>query len=428
MSLRTDVVVIGAGQAGLATSALLTRQSVDHVVLERGDVANSWRTERWDSLRLLTPNWMTRLPGYRYDGKDPDGYMSAGDVADFLAAYGRRTAVPVVTGTAVDSLAPSTLGFDVAAGGERWSCRAVVVATGAASTPDLPAAASALPGHVTHVTSPAYRNPDQLPDGPVLVVGASASGVQIADEVARSGREVVLSVGEHTRVPRRYRGIDIHEWLDAIGALDERIAEVPDPRRARRSPSLQLIGTSPPRDLDANALTALGVELVGRVVGVHGTHVQCAGSLANMLTAADLKQNRLLDRIDEYIIRYALDAAVDPPTRPAPTRIDRVTTSLDARRFASVVWATGYRRHHPWAHESLVDSNGAIVHDGGIGRRPGLFVLGEPFQRRRKSAFIDGVGADAAELLPHLLDAIVRRGSEGAARPIERQPARTAPG
>ncbi|MEM9515874.1 MAG: FAD-dependent oxidoreductase [Actinomycetota bacterium] len=406
--MNTDVVVIGAGQAGLAASALLSRSGVDHVVLERGGVAHSWRTERWDSLRLLTPNWMTRLPGHRYTGTNPDGYMSANDVARFLAAYCRRSRVPLITGAAVDSLAPGGRGFDVAAVGERWSCRAVVVATGAASTPSVPAIAAALPARLTQVTSLAYRNAEQLRDGPVLVVGASASGVQIADELARSGREVVLSVGDHIRVPRCYRGRDIHHWLDAVGVLDERIDDVPDPRRARRLPSLQLVGSSPQRDIDATTLAALGVQMVGRLVGVAGSSLQFAGSIANMVTAADLKQNRLLDRVDAYITRHDLDSAVGPPARPEPVRIERAATTLDVRRFATVVWATGFRRHHPWAHHSLVDASGAIVHDRGVGAAPGLFVLGELFQRRRKSAFIDGVGTDAAELVPQLVECITR--------------------
>ncbi|MEM9748950.1 MAG: NAD(P)-binding domain-containing protein [Actinomycetota bacterium] len=338
MSGTTDVVVIGAGQAGLAISALLGRSGVGHVVLERGAVANSWRAERWDSLRLLTPNWMTRLPGLRYEGDDPDGFMTTDEVVDLLATYRRRIAAPVVTGVTVDSVVPRVGGFDVYAGWERWSSRAVVVATGAASTPRVPEVASELPDHLDHLTSLTYRNPDQLADGAVLVVGASASGVQIADELARSGREVVLSVGDHVRVPRRYRERDIHWWLDAIGALDERIEDTSDARRAMRSPSLQLVGGSPPRDLDTNTLSALGAGLVGRLVGVAGSHAQCAGSLPNMLTAADLKQTRLLDRIDDHVEQHDFASEVDPPgpARTEPTRSDRHDTRPEALHHRAV--------------------------------------------------------------------------------------------
>ena len=288
-------VVVGAGHCGLAMSRHLAGRSVDHVVLERGEVANSWRTQRWDSLRLLTPNWMTRLPGWEYQGDDPDGYLSAPEVADLIAGYAAASAAPVVTGTTVTSLRPGGEGFEVDTDQGRWNARTVIVAAGT-TRGNVPAVARRLPDLVS-IPALEYRNPDQLPDGGVLVVGASASGVQIADELQRAGRHVTLAVGEHVRVPRTYRGRDILWWLDALGILDERWDEVDDIVRARHLPSLQLVGAS--RTLDLNALQAAGVRLVGRFAGVREDVAQFSGSLANVCALADLKLGRLLDAIDD---------------------------------------------------------------------------------------------------------------------------------
>lgn len=406
-TMTSDVVVIGGGQAGLAMSHCLTERSIDHVVLERGEVVNSWRTERWDSLRLLTPNWLTRLPGWEYRAGDPDGYMTAREVVAHLDAYRRSFDAPVLTGTSVHRIDADDdghrLGHRVVTDQGTWRARAVVVATGAFSTPHVPTLSEKLPGDVRQITPNVYKRPDDLDDRPVLVVGASASGAQIADELRRSGREVTLAVGEHVRLPRTYRGMDIHWWMDAIGSLDERWDEVEDLAKARRTASLQLVGTPEQRSLGLNELHAAGVRLGGRLVGVSGSTLQFAGSFANVCASADLKQSRLLDRIDEYATGHGLDAEIGPPERPAPTVVGRPVATLDAASLGTVVWATGYRPNHPYLDASLLDAKGAIVHDGGVMRRAGMYVLGLPFLRRRKSSFIDGVGDDARDLAQHLV-------------------------
>ena len=407
--MRTPVVVIGAGQAGLAMSHHLTGRAIDHIVLDRGEVAQSWRTERWDSLRLLTPNWMSRLPGYRYRGDDPDGFMTKDDTIAFLDDYGRSFGAPVRTHVTVEEVRLRGSGFEVTTDAGVWSCDAVVAATGASSEPRRPAVAADLPGRIDQLTALQYRNPDQLADGEVLVVGASASGVQIADELRRSGRHVTVAVGEHVRLPRRYRGHDIHWWLDAVGHLDERYEEVDDIDRARRLPSLQLVGSSRPRTLDLNTLIAAGVEVVGRFMRVAGTRAQFSGALAHLVANADLKLNRLLARIDEFALEHGLDAELTEATRPPATAVGTVPTELDLGRFATVIWATGYRPSFPWLDRAAFDQRGRLVHDGGAGALPGLYVLGLPFLRRRKSSFIDGVGPDAAELAGHLHAHLDRR-------------------
>lgn len=399
----TDVVVIGGGQAGLAMSQCLATQSIDHVVLERGDTANSWRTERWDSLRLLTPNWLARLPGWSYQGDDPDGYMSATEVVGYLDAYRASISAPILTGMEVTRITSTDARHIVETNDGMWSARAVVMATGACSTPHIPEIAGDMPDHIDHITPIRYRNPSQLGDGGVLVVGASASGLQIADELSRSGMEVTLAVGDHVRLPRTYRGMDIHWWMDTIGQLDERYDAVDDIDRARRLPSLQLIGSPERRDLDLTTVAGNGVTLAGRLVGRDGHRAQFSGSFANMCTSADLKQRRLLDRLDEYAASHGLDAELGDMTRPNPTAFTMPPLETDLCSIGTIVWATGFRPAYPWLDPDLLDHKGRLVHDGGVLPVPGLYVLGLPYMRRRKSSFLDGVGPDAADITEHLV-------------------------
>ena len=237
------VVIIGAGHAGLAMSYRLAQRSIDHVVLERGEVANSWRTERWDSLRLLTPNWHARLPGHRDDGDDPDGYMTVREVTNLVADYARTIAAPLQCDTTVTRVTSHADGYEVTTDHGVWRCVAVVIATGACSVAVVPPIAAGLPDHVASLTPQTYRNADELEPGGVLVVGASATGVQLAEEIHRSGRDVTLAAGEHVRMPRTYRGRDIFWWTDGAGILDERYDALDDIVRARHLPSPQLIGT-----------------------------------------------------------------------------------------------------------------------------------------------------------------------------------------
>jgi putative flavoprotein involved in K+ transport len=389
----TSVVVVGAGHAGLAMSRHLADLSIDHVVLERGEVANSWRTQRWESLRLLTPNWMTRLPGFAYPGDDPGGYQSAADFARLVTHYAEVCDAPVLTGTRVTRVAPGGLGFDVTTFSGTWHARAVVMAVGATRAA-VPLVSRQLPDDLVSLPALDYRHPDQLPSGGVLVVGASASGVQIAEELQLSGRPVTLAVGEHVRAPRRYRDRDLLWWMDAIGVLDERYDEVDDLVRARHLPSLQLVGG--PRDVDLNALQAAGVQVVGRFAGIRHGQAQLSGSLANVCSLADLKLVRLLDRIDEY--------AGGRGERPDPTHVPRARLGMDlgSGEIRSVVWATGFQPDHSLLDLPVFDPHGRLRHDGGVAPWPGLYVIGLPLLRRRRSTYIDGARSDAADLAAHL--------------------------
>jgi putative flavoprotein involved in K+ transport len=402
-----DVVVIGAGHAGLSMSHVLGQRAIEHVVLERGEVANSWRTERWDSLRLLTPNWMTRLPGYGYRGEDPDGYMSAGEVVDFISAYATHTSAPVLTRTAVTGVVPDGDGYRVATDRGDWLCRAVVLATGACNKPIVPRLAESMPAGVEQLTAQTYRNPEQLAEGGVLVVDASATGLQLAQEIRRSGRPVTLAVGEHVRLPRVYRGRDIQWWMHASGVLDQRIEEVDEPDRARRVPSPQLVGTPERATLDLNVLRGQGVEVVGRLAGIRDGKAQFSGSLRNVCALADLKMNRLLESIDEWAERNGLAAVVGPvgpAERYAPTDVGEsprlgLVLGKDVR---TMIWATGFRPDYSWLHVPVFDRRGELKHDRGVVDAPGLYVLGLPYLRRRKSSFMHGAEDDVRELGAHL--------------------------
>lgn len=405
MSERVTTVVVGAGQAGLAASYHLTERSIDHVVLERGDVANSWRHERWDSLRLLTPNWLARLPGdYRYDGQDPDGYLTMGEVVAFVDGFATATRAPVRTQTPVTSVRRSAGGYEVTTGNGPIECRTVVVASGAFNRPTVPAFRAAVPPSIRQVTTFDYRNPSQIPDGGVLVVGASATGVQLAAELAHTGRPVTLSVGEHVRLPRTYRGHDVLWWMDRTGVWDERYDEVDDLTRARRLPSPQLVGTPERSTLDLNALAELGVELVGRWSAVRDGEALFSGGLRNVFSLADLKLQRRLDAFDAWAETHDSDV-VDPPERCAPTRVPpspRWRLDLRSGEITSIVWATGSRPDYGWLDVPVVDDKGRLRHDGGTVDSPGMYALGLPVLRRRKSTFIHGITDDARDVVEHL--------------------------
>ena len=402
-------VIIGAGQCGLAMSRHLADRAIDHVLIERGEVANSWRTERWDSLRLLTPNWQSRLPGFADDRDDPDGYRAMPEVSRFLQNYAQAIAAPVHEHTTVTAIRPAERGYVVATDRGAWHCKKLVLASGACNVAVVPALADGLPQDVRSLTPIEYRNPAALPEGGVMVVGASASGVQIAKEIQATGRQVTLAVGEHVRVPRTYRGRDIKWWMDATGLMDQRYTEIDDINRARRVPSLQLVGTPARATLDLNALMADGVDIVGRLQGLRDGEALFSGALPNQCALADLKMNRLLETIDLWASEQGLDKEVSAPERFEPTHVDRtprLSMDLADRSIKTIIWATGYRPDYSWLNVPVLDRKGRIRHDGGVVDTPAMpgsmYVMGLPFMRRRKSSFIDGAGDDAHDLAEHL--------------------------
>jgi putative flavoprotein involved in K+ transport len=340
--------------------------------------------------------------------------MNALEVADFLTDYAEFTAAPVMIGTTVTSVRRTDDGYLVTTDQGQWTCTTVVLATGAFNLPTVPAFAAAVPAGVTTMTPREYRNPDQLSDGGVMVVGASATGVQIADEVHRSDRKVLLSVGEHVRGPRLYRERDIHWWMEAAGVLDERYDEVDDLVRARRVPSMQLAGSDERTTLDLNTLTSKGIALVGRFAGINNRRAQFSGSLRNKCELADLKLGRLLDAIDQWAQASDLSDSVPPPHRFEPTTVDsspRLDLDLTSGEIKTIIWATGFRPDYSWLDVDVMDSKGTIRHDGGVVDSPGMYLMGTPFLRRRKSTFIDGARVDAEDLVAELASYLDHRHS-----------------
>lgn len=388
----------------------LAERSVDHVVLERAEVADSWRTKRWPGLRLLTPNWMLGLPGQPAGHADPDGFMTAPQVAAFVRRYACRTAAPVRAQTTVQSVRRGRHGYEVRTNDDTWHADAVVLATGASSAPVVPACSAALAPSIAQLTAQDYRGPDSVSDGGVLVVGASATGVQLAGELERAGRPVTLAVGEHVRLPRSYRGRDVFWWLHATGVLAERHDEVDDLLRARRLPSPQLMGSSAPVDLAS--LATAGVRLVGRLVAVDGGIVGFSGSLRNVCALADLKMARFLDRADAWARHAGLDDDIPAPTRPERTPVqDRPCLALDlaGHDIRTVIWATGFRPDHSWLHLPVFDRSGRLRHDGGVVTdAPGVYALGLPLLRTRASTYIHGASADTEALANRLLTQLGR--------------------
>jgi len=395
-----DTLIIGAGQAGLALSRLLADAGLDHVVLERGVVGERWRTERWDSLALLTPNWANRLPLDDAPG-DPDAYMSRDEFVATLERYARSYGAPLHERTAVGAVERRAGGFRVGTDRGVWRARNVVVATGDCAAPAVPSLAPSAPAGVEQLHASRYRAPHRLAPGGVLVVGAGPSGHQIAEELARSGRRVVLAVGRHARVVRRYRGRDIWAWLDALGDLSRPPEALSQRARRRPPPALPLDGRHGGRTLDLGVLAAAGVRVVGRLEGFAGTKALLGPGLEASIADADARLVRLLRRIDDHVAARPDAHAFPPPDDVAPVRVPSAPRAVDlaAEGISTIVWATGYRRHVPWLRiPEVMGDDGGVRHHRGRTAVPGLYVLGMRWQSRMTSHQIGGVGHDAAFL------------------------------
>jgi putative flavoprotein involved in K+ transport len=409
--MRTDTLVIGGGQAGLAVSRLLTDRGVDHAVVERGVVAQSWAGERWDSLRMITPNWMSELPGWSYRGVDPDGYMTAAEVARYLQDYRRSFGAPVREGVEVLDVRRAPDGFQVRTTDGAWRARNVVIATGAAGRPHVPRAAGELSSAVSQLPLRDYRRPEQLPVGGVLVVGASASGLAVADELAAAGRDVVVSVGSHVWLPRQLAGRDIWWWLRESGWLGRTIDEMADPDIARREPRIQLFAR-PGEGHGLAELAARGVAFVGRFRGADGAMMTFEDDLPDTLARGRSRSAAILARV-------ALAAGTtDLPPLPEiePASILPPQLRLDRCGIRTVVWATGHRPDHSWLRVPVLDLSGNIAQYRGRTLEPGLFVVGTKFQHRRDATFLDGVRHDAAGVV----EQIVARRRPSGVRPGDR--------
>ena len=398
----TDTVVVGGGQAGLAMSEHLSSHSVPHVVLERGRVAERWRSARWDSLVTNGPAWHDRFPGLTFDS-DPDGFPSKEEVADYFVAYARQIEAPVRCGVEVREVRHhgDRLGFRVDTSNGSLDARSVVAATGPFQQPVIP---PVVPddAEVLQLHSMSYRNPQQLPDGAVLVVGAGSSGVQIADELLRSGRRVFLSVGPHDRPPRSYRGQDYVWWLGVLQKWDAPAAEP-----GLEHVTISVSGARGGHTVDFRQLAAEGIALVGMTQSFDNGVLRFAPDLGDNLARGDANYLSVLDEADAYVARNGLDLPAEPEARiigPDPGWVTDPVLELDLHEHGvtSIVWATGYRVDYRWMKVDTFDEAGRPVHHHGISAVPGIYFLGLPWQTRRGSSFIFGVWQDAKLLADHI--------------------------
>jgi putative flavoprotein involved in K+ transport len=405
---KTDTIVVGGGQAGLSLSYYLSRLGHRHVVLERDRIGDQWLS-RWDSLRLLTPNWLNRLHGGK-PHTDAHGFLSAHGFASYLRRYARSFGAPVYERAGVRGVSHAHDAYEVETERGAWRAHNLVLATGYAAEPSVPAIGTAVPSRLTQLHASAYRNPSSLPDGGVLVVGSGPSGQQIAAELRRAGRNVVLAVGQHSRSMRRYRGRDIWYWLYAIGDLHQTTADIRH-RLVKKPPSLAVSGAHGGEQLDVALLAELGVTVTGRVSGFDGTTVSFAADRDDRIQEAELGMRSVLDRIDDHIADvhpdwpHAPDRIGEVRLAPAPSELD-----LAAQEIGTILWATGYCRDYSWLDvPGALDRDGEIVQEHGISSVPGLYTIGLNFQRYRASHFIGGVGADALPLARELVAAHAQR-------------------
>ena len=404
-----DAVVIGAGHAGLVASHRLLAAGLEHLVLERGDVGESWRTQRWDSFVLNTATRMNGLPGASLDAADPDGFEGRDAWVARLERYAREQRLPVRTRTAVTAVAPDARGFVVsAADAAPIRARHVIVASGMVNAPKVPPIAADLDGRIAHLTAGAYRRPEQLAAGAVLVVGSAQSGCQIAEELLDASRDVYLATGTVGRLPRRLRGRDSLVWLTETGWFDQRPSDLPDPATMRAAqPMISGVGTRG-HTVSLQSLAARGATLLGRLVGASGTRLQLARDLPEHMRWADEWSRRLRDHVDDHIARSGItappsdpdpaDEACDPEAFDAPGEID-----VRERGITTVIFTTGFSADLSWLRvPGAVDDRGWPIHDEGRGRIDGLWFLGWAWLRRRKSGVIWGAAEDSAHVVAQI--------------------------
>ena len=400
---QVRTLIIGGGQAGLVMSHRLKQRGLKHLVIERHRIAERWRSERWDGLRFQFPNWSVRLPDFPFPHTDPDGFATSREIVDFISAYADFIAAPIRCGVAVTALRRRDGGSGLIAETSDGSIEAdnVVVATGPYQSPVLPALLRD-DVNLFQVHASRYLNPDQLPPGAVLVIGAGASGSQIAEELLRAGRRVYLSVGRHTRLPRRYRGRDLIWWLSAMG-IDRTAVEQRGPSRL-----LPLItGAYGGHTIDFRRFAADGVTLLGRVKAAHDGIVDLAPDLAESLANGDAMYASFLDRVDAHIEHHALGMPQDPAARAMlsdPSCVTEPLRRLDisADGIGAVIWATGYGVDFGWIDIPVLDISGEPVYRNGITGVPGLYFLGLQWLSKMSSSFLSGVGDDAADLADYI--------------------------
>jgi putative flavoprotein involved in K+ transport len=391
-----DTVVIGAGQAGLAVSYCLKQQGRDHIVLEKHRIAEAWRSSKWDSFTLVSPNWTLKLPGFHYQGDDPDGYLTRDEVVQYLEDYARMFDPPVRTGVTVTAVREDAAGFRVETDQGDYQATNVVVATGAFQKPRIPSYAQHIAPHIHQIHTSKYRQPDDLPSGAVLMVGSGQSGCQITEELYKSGRTVYLCTGGAGRVPRRYRGQEVFRWIDRLGLFDAPVDTLKSPAE-RFAANPQLTGKDGGKALNLHQFALDGVTLLGRLQNASGSQIFIAGDLMENLARVDQREADLKKGINNYIQQHGLDLPNEhtPELRAGYDSEIITELDLDDAGITSILWATGYRMDFSWIQFPIFDDYGCPIQQRGVTDQPGLYFIGLQWLHNLKSSLFYGMGDDA---------------------------------
>jgi putative flavoprotein involved in K+ transport len=406
-----SVLVIGGGQAGLSASYYLQQQGIDHLVLEKSTLTNSWRTQRWDAFCLVTPNWQCALPGYPYAGNDPHGFMRREEIIAYLDGFIASINAPVREHTAVQrvSVRPQG-GYAVQTSNGSYSADQVIVASGGYHTPIIPRMAERLPVHITQIHSEQYRNPAVLPAGNVLVVGSGQSGAQIAEDLHLSGRKVFLAVGDAPRCARFYRGKDVVDWLAEMGYYDIGVDSHPLREGVRDNTNHYVTGRDGGRDIDLRRFAKEGMELFGVLTGLDGETLQFAPGLAQKLDDADAVYNRINASIDKYIAEQGIEAPAGEVYQPVwQPEQEPTALSLSEADITSIIWCIGFSPDFSWVDAGVFNGRGNPIHVRGVSTQPGLYFLGLPWLHTWGSGRFSGVARDAEYVVEHLAARCVRQ-------------------
>jgi len=407
MRSHYPVVIVGGGQAGLSISYCLKERGIDHIVFEQHQIAHSWRTKRWDSFCLVTPNWQCQLPGFPYDGDDPQGFMGRDAIVEYIMDYARSFEPPIREGVTVNRLRRNaTGGYEVSTSIGEYTADQVVVATGGYHTPRIPAIAERLPAEILQLHSSQYKNPASLPEGAVLVVGTGQSGCQIAEDLHRAGRKVHLSVGSAPRSPRTYRGKDVVDWLDQMGYYDLPIDEHPQKDSIRHRTNHYVSGRDGGKEIDLRQFATEGMALHGRLKGIQAGRLEFADDLKTNLDQADAVAESIKRTIDTFIEKNEIYAQMEPSYVPAwePSEQDGAV-ALESANITTVIWSTGYHMDFRWIEVPVFDGKGYPGHDRGVTSVRGLYFLGLPWLYTWGSGRFSGIARDAH----HLADCITSR-------------------
>jgi putative flavoprotein involved in K+ transport len=407
MKTHYAVVIVGGGQAGLAMSYCLKEKGIDHLVLEKHQVGHEWRTNRWDSFCLVTPNWQCQLPGYPYAGSDPQGFMQKDEIVQYLEGYRALFNPPVQEGVTVTDLRPSadgTPGFQLTTSLGDFRADQVVIATGGYHQPNIPRLAERLPEHIVQLHSLDYKTPDALSNKAVLVIGTGQSGCQIAEDLHLSGKQVHLCVGGAPRSPRRYRGKDVVDWLDQMGYYDLSIDEHPQKEKARTNTNHYVTGRDGGREIDLRRFALEGMKLYGRLSAIRGQCLYLADDLKHNLDHADTVAENIKQTIDRFISANQIEAPTEPPYQPVwqPTEsIEQL--DFNAANIGTVIWCTGFAYNYRWVQAPVFDGKGYPVHERGVSPWRGLYFLGLPWLHTWGSGRFSGVARDAQYLADYIV-------------------------